>query len=119
MNIEQLTAHIELITKMELEYRARALETRKMRADLIEEQIAEVPESEREAFRQALLTGKTKSGRKTKEPKEKKETDAQKVTRIALEVVKAGTPLAMAKVVAQWMVKTGKTREQVEAMFND
>lgn len=113
MDIEQLSLHIRYIYKKELELRAHGAEVRKMRADLIEFEAQNVPEVEREAFRQAMLTGQKRKERKAPA----KKTKDQKLSELIAQLKSSGC--ANAELVAKWMTQTGKSREQVEALLND
>src|SRR5271157_2515828 len=99
MNIQQLTYHIEFLAKRIEELRVQSLETAHMRREAEEEEIKNIPESEREKFIQALRRGDKKK--------------ASKADRSAAPVSK------QEKLIQSLMKQTGKSREIVEAMLND
>ena len=110
MNVEQLTRHIEFLAKEIEKLRIQSLETRKMRSALEEEELADIPESEREKFIQELRRGasKEKKPRKARESKAPEKSSDPGVRLSAYE-----------KNVQNLMRRMGKTREQVEAFLND
>lgn len=117
MNADQLTEHIKFLEMRIQELHLEALETRSRRAVLEEDEIYALPEEERERYRQALRRG-DKPKKEKKAPKvSKKEEAAQKERDLAKSIkVEQGHD---AKLVAQWMIKTGKSQAQVEAYLYD
>lgn len=122
MNIEQLTRHIEFYAMKIEELHNRSLQARHLRGELEEEELANIPESEREAFIQALRRGESKekkprAARKAKDPSLL--SGKAKEAALTSQLKAQGKPPEVAKVIAAMMVKTGKTQEQVEAWLND
>jgi hypothetical protein len=116
MTIEQLTNHILYHAKHIAEIQAAAMTARKMRADKEEEALLDIPESEREAFRQTLRRGaaEAKKPRTLKAPKESAKDREAKVM-----ATLGDLPPAVAKMVAKCMLTMSMTREQAEAFIND
>lgn len=108
MSVEQLTNHISFLAKNIEELRIKSLETRKMRAELEEEELQNIPEDEREKFIQALRNGQSKTT-KTRKPRAKKESDEPSGIRMS----------AYERNIANLMKRMNMTREQVEKFLND
>jgi len=110
MNPEQLTRHIEFYAREIESLRIKSMEAKKMRQDIEEEQLANIPEHEREKFIQALRNGaaSSKRGRKTAEKSNTSEAAASAVRLSAYE-----------RNVQNLMKRNNKTREQVEKYLND
>lgn len=120
MNIEQLTRHIEYHAVRIAELHIRSLEARKMRAELEEEELQHIPESEREAFIQALRRGdKEGKTKKVRASKPKLETAKSKEAALVAGLKAQGKSSEEAKTIAAMMVKTGKSQAEVEAWLND
>lgn len=123
MNVEQLTRHIEYHARRIEELRVRSLEARKMRSELEEEELSNIPEHEREAFIQALRRGEAKGEKKPRKARAAKDpamlTGKQKESALVSKLKAEGKSPEAARVIAAMMVKTGKTQEQVEAWLND
>jgi hypothetical protein len=117
MSIEQLTYHILYNQKRIAEFMADSAESRKMRSELEEKALLEIPEDQREAFRQALRRGATKK-LKTKEPKEVKKSAKVKEQELIAELCK-DMETQRARLVAAIMIKTGKDRAKAEAWLDD
>lgn len=117
MSVEQLTYHIAMNAKRIEELRVRSLEARKMRSELEEEAVRDLPEAEREKFLQELRRGKESKAPRVR--KEKKETPKNREKALVEELTGKGKSLKDAKLIAGWMIKTGKTQAQVEAFLYD
>jgi hypothetical protein len=116
MTIEQLTNHILYHAKHIAEIQAAAMTARKMRADKEEEALLDIPESEREAFRQTLRRGATEA-KKPRTPKAPKESAKDREAKVLASLT--DLPPAVAKMVAKCMLTMSMTREQAEAFIND
>lgn len=129
MSIEQLTFHIKHLHFQIEELRVQAMQSRHRRTELEEEEIANIPESERKAFIEALRAGKEakkKVAKDAKEAKPKKPTKAaiaeaaeSKEKALVVTIQAQGKSLQDAKVIASLMTRTGKSQAQVEALLND
>jgi hypothetical protein len=124
MNVQQLTFHIEFYAHKIEELRIRSLESRKLRSELEEEELQNIPEEEREAFIQALRRGdkepkKRGTRRSNGEAKPKRQSVKDREAAIVVDLMKQGKNNTEAKLIATWMLKTGKTQAQVEAFLND
>jgi hypothetical protein len=120
MNVEQLTHHIQFNAKLIEELRIKSLETAKMRRELEDELVENAgifSESERAKFIDALRSG-NKASKPGKPKKDKPVTGKTKEAEL-IASLQSKHPLAMAKVIAGMMIKTGKTQAQVEAWLND
>ena len=129
MNVAQLTAHI-LYNQMRIQEMHEAnLHVSKIRRIKEEEEAANIPESEREKFIQALRKGedtgkKPRKPRATKAKSEKSSssaTDAKKAKKAELirQMRSEGMAKEVAEAIAGMMVQTGKSREVAEAWFNE
>lgn len=116
MTSEQLTSHIAALAKEIEVLRIRSMETRKVRSDVEESELEKIPPHEREEFRQQLRRGK--AAKVKKGPKEKKVSAKEREAQLATSI-KPVTAGGDAKLIASWMVKTGKSQAQVEAFLYD
>jgi hypothetical protein len=120
MNYEQRSHHILFLAKLIEELRVQSLETSKINREeedrLIEEAGITSP-SERAKFIDALRSG-NKPSKASKPKKDKPATGKTKEAEL-IASLQSKHPLAMAKVIAGMMIKTGKTQAQVEAWLND
>lgn len=123
MSIEQLTNHIFFLHKRIEELRIRSLHARKMRSDLEEEELANIPQHEREEFIQALRRGQKKGEKKPRATKKAKDpsllTGKAKEAALKKELEAKGKSTEEAKALASIMVKTGKSLEWAEKFLND
>jgi hypothetical protein len=126
MSVEQLTNHINYYNLKIQELHSRSLQAMRNRRDLEEEQLKDIPESEREAFLEALRAGgkeKKPRTRKTSASTAKKDpallTGKAKETALIAQLKAQGVNSERAKIIGGMMAKTGKTREQVEAWLDD
>lgn len=124
MTSRQLTLHILFYQKRIEEYYQAMLHARKIRADKEEEELKDIPESERERFILALRKGddskgKGKVGRPKKESKPAKKVDdkQERIKRLAADMKAQGMDKDDAKMIALTMVRMSKTQKEAEAWF--
>ena len=125
MTSRQLTLHILFYQKRIEEYYQAMLHARKIRADKEEEELKDIPESERERFILALRKGDdTKSSKKGKTPRKetkakepKKDDKQERIKRLAADMKSQGMDKDDAKMIALTMVNMGKTQKEAEAWF--
>lgn len=116
MTQEQLRDHILFLQAKIEEYRLHQFESRSKIKEIEEEELYALPEHERAAYIQAQRQGLKK--KEKKEPKlTKKEQEEQKIRDLARTLKVADG--YDAKLIASWMVKTGKTQAQMEAYLYD
>lgn len=122
MSVEALTHHMQFYAQLIEELRTRSLAIRHKRSELEEEQLADIPEDEREKFIQALRNGNTKKTRTKKdpsEPKVKKESPASKIKALVAGMMAQGKSSVEANAIASFMIKQNKTQAQIEEWMND
>jgi len=123
MTSRQLTLHILFYQKRIEEYYQAMLHARKIRADKEEEELKDIPESERERFILALRKGddkgKAKVGRPKKESKPAKKVDdkQERIKRLAADMKAQGMDKDDAKMIALTMVRMNLTQKAAEAWF--
>jgi hypothetical protein len=120
MSIPQLTHHIEFFLQRIEELKMGMMETRKVRTEREDEETANLTtDSEREAFIQALRRGEKIEKKKT--PKVKKISKAEQIQNLVAKI-RLNDPSKspdQAKLIATWMLESGKSQQEVEAFLND
>ena len=108
MDAEQLTHHILFLSKQIEMLKAEAMGTKKLRTELEEEALLNIPAAEREKFIQAMRQSKTP--RRKKSPIDKApQTEVEKGVRLG----------KMERHIRSLMATTGKSRVEIERYLND